>query len=120
MESNTKIIMKILFAIATALLISCTARRSEPIKGTIAELKNEEVLRGRQLFMQHCHKCHPMGESGLGPAINNNYGPQFLKRFQVRHGLGVMPSFDRNAISKEELRDISSYMKALQRNRECP
>ncbi len=47
-------------------------------------------------------KCHPGGEAGLGPALNWNPAPGFIKKFQVRHGLGVMPSFKSNEISKAE------------------
>jgi mono/diheme cytochrome c family protein len=56
-------------------------------------------------------KCHPAGEAGLGPAINSNPAPQFIKRFQVRHGLGVMPCFDNEEISAADLRDISKYLR---------
>jgi mono/diheme cytochrome c family protein len=62
--------------------------------------------------MMHCQKCHPGGEGGLGPAINPNPAPGFIKRFQMRHGLGVMPGFNKNEISKKDLKDISKYMKA--------
>lgn len=64
---------------------------------------------------RYLQKCHPAGEAGLGPAINSNPAPQFLKRFQVRHGLGVMPSFTKNEISTDDLRDISEYLKAWKR-----
>jgi hypothetical protein len=59
-----------------------------------------------------CQKCHPAGEAGLGPSVNANPAPQFLKRFQVRHGLGVMPAFNEEEISTAGLRDISKFMKA--------
>jgi hypothetical protein len=51
------------------------------------------------------------GEAGLGPAVNSNPAPQFAKRFQMRHGLGVMPSFTKEVISKKDLHDISKYLK---------
>jgi mono/diheme cytochrome c family protein len=60
--------------------------------------------------MAFCQKCHPAGEAGLGPAINSNPAPQFIKRFQVRHGLGAMPSFKKEEISTADLRDISRFL----------
>ena len=69
-------------------------------------------MAGEAVFMQYCNKSHPSGDAGLGPSINANPAPQFIKRFQVRHGLGVMPSFKRDEISKDELHQISAYMKA--------
>lgn len=51
-------------------------------------------------------------EGGLWPSINANAAPGFIKRFQVRHGLGVMPSFKKDEISKSDLRDISKFLHA--------
>lgn len=91
---------------------SCALRKSEPVKGKAFTPDSEEVARGEQVYMVHCQKCHPAGEAGLGPALNSNPAPQFLKRFQVRHGLGVMPGFSKNEISKRDLGAVSKYMKA--------
>ncbi|HYC39347.1 MAG TPA: cytochrome c [Chitinophagaceae bacterium] len=91
---------------------TCAIRKSEPITQKAFVPGNQRVANGEKVFMMHCQKCHPGGESGLGPAINPNPAPQFIKRFQVRHGLGVMPSFKQNEISKRDLKDISKYLKA--------
>lgn len=96
-------------------IFSCVARRSEPIRQKQFLPPNERVASGEMVFMAHCQKCHPGGESGLGPAINSNPAPQFIKRFQMRHGLGVMPSFKKDEIPKKDLHDISKYLKAWKR-----
>jgi mono/diheme cytochrome c family protein len=101
----------IYFVLATVLAASCALRKSEPVKQKMFLPKNSEVARGEQVYMMHCQKCHPAGEAGLGPAINANPAPQFVKRFQVRHGLGVMPSFKQDEISRDDLRAVSKYMK---------
>jgi mono/diheme cytochrome c family protein len=93
--------------------VSCSSRKSEPITGKNYKAENAEVKNGETLYMQHCQKCHPGGEAGLGPALNSNPAPQFVKRFQMRHGLGVMPSFTKEEISKSGLRDISKYLTSL-------
>ena len=91
---------------------SCVARKSEPITGETFVASNENEANGERVYMIHCQKCHPAGEAGLGPAINSNPAPAFIKRFQVRHGLGVMPSFKKGEISKEDLHAITAYLKA--------
>ncbi len=96
-------------------IFSCVARKSEPIKQKQFIPENERVANGEMVFMANCQKCHPGGESGLAPAINSNPAPQFIKRFQMRHGLGVMPSFKQNEISQKDLNDVSKYLKAWKR-----
>lgn len=91
---------------------ACSTRRSEPLLGSF-QSNNPQVTKGQVVYMEHCQKCHPLGEAGLGPAINSNPAPGFIKRFQVRHGLGAMPSFEVDQISQQELLDLSEYIKAL-------
>lgn len=98
--------------LSSNLLISCMVRKSEPIKGKAFVAANQRIANGEKVFMAYCHKCHPAGESGLGPSINSNPAPQFIKRFQMRHGLGVMPPFSTNEISRKDLHDVSKYMRA--------
>ena len=113
MRNSIVIITAICFFIAgSASLISCAVRKAEPIKGKNFVAENERIANGERVFMVNCHSCHPGGEAGLGPSINANPAPQFVKRFQMRHGLGVMPGFKKNEISKNDLRDISKYLRA--------
>lgn len=91
---------------------SCAIRKSEPVKGRNFTTSNLHIIHGERLFMANCQKCHPSGESGLGPALNSSPIPQFLKRYQMRHGLGVMPSFSKNELTKKDLHDISKYLHA--------
>ena len=87
-------------------------RRSEALTKREFTPESQRVIHGEQVFMTHCHKCHPSGEAGLGPDVNANPAPQFIKRFQMRHGIGVMPSFKKNEISRSDLHDISKYLHA--------
>ena len=97
-------------------ITGCAARRSEPIRGLLA-IDNVAVKEGQIVYMAHCQKCHPVGESGLGPAINSNPAPKFVNKFQVRHGLGMMPAFSEKHISDQDLQNIVQYMAALKRNK---
>jgi len=108
-------IFSILF-VSIVLFVSCSVRRSEPITGPM-NLNDTAVKNGQVQYMTYCQKCHPIGEGGLGPALNINPAPKFAKRFQVRHGLGVMPSFSKEEITNEDLKDILAYVSALKKNK---
>jgi mono/diheme cytochrome c family protein len=106
-----------LFWVAAVVLpfAACTsARRSEPIIGP-TPAKGAAFAEGRRLFMQYCHACHPAGEAGLGPAINNKPLPAALIKFQVRHGLGAMPAF-KDHLDQDELDAVAAYLIALRRS----
>lgn len=114
-----KLIYWVVAYCAFTLLLSisgCAGRRSEPLRGPLA-LDDPAVREGQIVYMAHCQKCHPVGESGLGPAINSNLAPKFIKKFQVRHGLGMMPAFSEEDISDQDLQNIVQYMAALKRNK---
>jgi mono/diheme cytochrome c family protein len=102
-----------------AALVAATAcgspRRGEPLVGALA-LRGEPA-RGEQVFMQQCHACHPGGESGLGPALNNKPLPGFALRMQVRWGVGAMPGFSRDEIAPDDLDALVAYLEALRDHR---
>lgn len=89
-----------------------SARRGEPVAGSMP-ITSSDIKQGRAVFMKHCDQCHPGGEAGLGPALNNKPLPKFLMRFQVRQGFGAMPAFSEREISEEELDHVLAYLKAL-------
>jgi mono/diheme cytochrome c family protein len=68
------------------------------------------------LFEQHCSKCHPGGEAGLGPSLNEKPLPVFLMKLQVRKGLGAMPSFDERELGDRELSDLMDFVVAYRRH----
>jgi mono/diheme cytochrome c family protein len=102
-------------AAALVLLTGCSARRSEPISGPFVPA-TPVLAQGEIAFDEHCSRCHPGGEKGLAPAINNKPLPGFLMKFQVRHGLGAMPAFSEREIPPEELDALVKYLKALRRH----
>ena len=102
--------------VAAVCVMGCSARRGEPLTGA-RRGGDPQVEHGRVVFMQYCHKCHPGGEAGLGPALNDKPLPEFLIKTQVRVGLGAMPSFGTNTINNQELDDLVRYLKALRGNR---
>ena len=108
--------MKLALASLLLLAAACSsARRGEPIEGAFHPSR-DSVQRGQLVFLNACHKCHPGGEAGLGPALNDKPLPVFLMKFQVRKGLGAMPSFSEKQISDEELDDLMDFVVAYRRH----
>ena len=104
----------LLVAIGIICAACATARRRPPL-GPAPALTGQAGT-GQVAFMEKCNRCHPGGEAGLGPALNDKPFPDFLKRFQVRHGLGVMPHFSKEELSDPDLDAILDYLKALTEN----
>ena len=111
----------LVLAPALGLALSCsTARRSEPVAARPVALTDARLARGHLVYMENCQKCHPGGEAGAGPSINNVPLPGLALRTRVRSrafflGVGRMPSFKKNEISPEQLDDLVAYLKALRR-----
>jgi mono/diheme cytochrome c family protein len=100
--------------IAVSLLLlaaSCVHQHTEPITGKVVNTENPHIAKGQLLYNKYCQKCHPAGQAGLGPEVTHK--PGFARRVQVRHGLGVMPSFKADDLSKQDLKDIQKYLNAL-------
>jgi mono/diheme cytochrome c family protein len=106
----------IMLLVAFMSLTACrSARRGEPV-GRPVRVDSPALERGRMSFNQHCHRCHPGGEGGLGPSLNDKPAPAFLLKTQIRVGLGTMPRFDEKLIPSGELDDLVAYMKELRRS----
>lgn len=112
MKSNPLQVLTVVFMLLLT-VDTCSPRRSLPLVGPLT--LNEHEQQGEKVFMEHCQRCHPGGEAGLGPAINP--ASSLTKRFQIRHGLGAMPAFDEKIISDKELENVLSYLKALKKNK---
>jgi mono/diheme cytochrome c family protein len=102
-------------ALVSALCVACgSGRRSEPLIGPLRPASTEQ-LRGELVFFRQCHKCHPGGDAGLGPAINNKPLPEAAIKLQVRTGVGAMPAFDDQRISDEDLDALVGYLEVLRK-----
>jgi mono/diheme cytochrome c family protein len=92
------------------LMLGCgSARRGVPVQPPLS-VEEARIAQGQAVFMRVCNGCHPGGEAGLGPALNNKLLPAFAIRFQVRKGLGVMPGFSEDVISDDELDALTAYL----------
>lgn len=90
----------------------CTARRSEPLRGPVA-LTTAMQQSGERVFFKHCNNCHPGGEAGLGPSLNDKLAPPVAIKAQVRAGIGQMPALPPDRLSAEELDALVDYLLAL-------
>jgi mono/diheme cytochrome c family protein len=101
----------------TVLLAACgSARVGVPLKGPLA--LNDNEAKGQLLFMRHCNQCHPNGEGGLGPAINNKPIPRLVMKLQIRKGvLGSMPAFHEGDLSDADVDAVLDYVEALRKHR---
>lgn len=101
---------------AAALLVACgSARRGAPFTGE-QRPPNERLALGERVFDLKCSQCHPGGEAGLGPSLNDKPLPRWAVHIQVRNGVGAMPRFASAEISDEQLSAVTAYMVWL-RNR---
>lgn len=80
---------------------------------SVGKVFSRAEYEGMRLFMANCNKCHPGGEKGEGPSLIDKPLPDFLIHFQVRQGLGDMPSFTKEELPKEDVRKIVLFIKAL-------
>ncbi len=105
----------ILLAALAALAGACgsgSARRGPP-EAPAPKLATAEDRVGQTLFFEYCNPCHPGGEAGLGPSLNDKPLPGPAIRLMVREGLGAMPSFSHRALGDKALDAIVSYIHEL-------
>jgi mono/diheme cytochrome c family protein len=101
-----------LVIVLAVLCVACgSAKRGEPVAGPF--ILSGKVAQGELLFMRFCNECHPQGEGGLGPSLNEKPLPKFAVKTQIRDGLGAMPSFSKEKLSDEEVEAIADYVRAL-------
>ncbi len=97
----------------------CSARRVHK-EWTTSESEDPAIKEGRFVFKQNCQRCHPNGEAGVGPSLNNIHLPGFAIKGRVRSRAfllwtGRMPQFDKHEITKKELNSLVRFMKAMEK-----
>jgi hypothetical protein len=65
------------------------------------------------VFYEFCDKCHPQGEAGLGPRLDEARLEGEVLRARVRAGSARMPAFSRYDISEADLYDLIRYLGTL-------
>lgn len=109
--------MKKLLLIFFAIIAFSCSQKIVPPGERGPSLRSAKAIRGQGIFMINCNRCHPGGMGGLAPSIINKPLPGFMIKFQVRNGLGAMPSFKKERLSKDELNDVVAYIKERHKTR---
>lgn len=104
----------LIITLVAALTACRSVRRGEPV-GRPVQITSADSRHGQIVYQQRCDRCHPNGEGGLGPSLNDKPAPVFLMKTQVRTGLGAMPRFDQHTLTPEELRDVMAYVLDLRK-----
>lgn len=89
------------------------------ISDSVGRCMSARAYDGMKLFMTNCNGCHPAGEKGKGPSLVESKLPDFLIHFQVRQGLGDMPSFTKEQLPKENVQKIVLFIHELRKDKEA-
>jgi nitric oxide reductase subunit C len=88
-----------------------------------SELMSDEVMKGRQLFMDYnCTSCHQIFGLGgyMGPDLTNCYssdgGPQRAKMW-LRDGFGAMPNL---GLSDHEITELIAFLAYIDKTGTSP
>jgi mono/diheme cytochrome c family protein len=98
-------------------LFACGPQRRGELVGAPVTPDTVAEHRGERLFFQHCSKCHPGGEAGLGPALNDKPLPEIAIETQIRKGVGAMPAFSAHHLKDEEVEAITKFVVELRETR---
>jgi mono/diheme cytochrome c family protein len=97
--------------------VACgNAHRAGPGQPSV-DLTSDALADGRHVFMRNCYSCHPNGQGGLGPALNNKPLPGLAIHTQVRQGIGAMPAFNETEITDRQLANLIDYLQELRRKK---
>ncbi|HEX8517085.1 MAG TPA: cytochrome c [Bacteroidia bacterium] len=112
-----KVIIISSFLVIATMWVSCSARR---IESEMTEIQSKEIQEGRLVFKNNCQKCHPNGESGVGPPLNNIHLPSALTKARIRSRAfllytGRMPDFKKDEISKKEMKALLAYINTMKK-----
>ncbi|MBC3873283.1 c-type cytochrome [Undibacterium flavidum] len=93
-----------------------------------SRISYEQAMRGMQVYIKNCAVCHTMnggGDAAIGPDLNLPFNPTeylqepFLRQLIRQPGAvrswkqSLMPGFDEQTISKQELNDLVAYLKRM-------
>ena len=99
--------------LAVMVCAACGSSRRGPPAARPVAITTVELQRGQRLFFEHCNPCHPNGEAGLGPSLNNRPLPETVIDLVIRHGPGPMPAFSPKLLDKRDRAAIAEYVKKL-------
>ena len=113
MTARTSLFLTVVAGVVALAVTACgPEHRGEP-QGPRVRPDTVAEAHGERLFVRHCYKCHPNGESGLGPALNDKPLPEVAIRTQIREGVGAMPAFDEHQLRDQDVEALAKYVQEL-------
>lgn len=113
-RTSTLLMLVILIGlIFTPDLFGCGSKRRGELVGRPIIPDTPTEKRGERLFYRYCASCHPGGEAGLGPALNDKPLPESVVRAQIRKGLGAMPAFYEDKLTDAQVEEIAAFVSEL-------
>jgi len=76
-------------------------------------LTSTDVASGETHYNQYCAGCHPGGEAGAGPLINNIAWTPAKMREQIREGEGTMPPVPESKLDAAGLEALLAYLQTM-------
>jgi mono/diheme cytochrome c family protein len=107
------VLVFIAWLVGVITVAGCGEKRRGELVGRPIIADTPQEKRGERLFYRYCSYCHPGGEAGVGPALNDKPLPESLVRAQVRRGLGAMPAFEAITLSDEQVADVAAFVSDL-------
>lgn len=102
-----------LIVIAVLATAACgRQRRGEP-EGPTVRPDTASEARGQRLYQRWCYQCHPGGEAGLGPGLNDKPLPELVIETQIRKGYGAMPAFSSEMLSDGDVAALADFVQEM-------
>lgn len=82
----------------------------------VREAGRSTNLTGEQLFIRSCNTCHPGGNKGFGPSLENvaeHFADDAKLRAFLRKGKGMMPAQTKDTINDQEMDELIAYVRNL-------
>jgi len=73
-------------------------------------------LTGEQIFIRTCNTCHPGGQAGMGPTLENmakDFPNDAGLKAYIRHGKGIMPGQPKDVLNEQEMDNLIGYLRGL-------
>lgn len=113
---KTYVLAGSVFVAAIAAAACGSPHRSEAFTGSRPNLDTALKRRGEVVFAENCNQCHPLGEGGLGPALNSKPAPAGAIAAVIRLGPGDMPAFRESDLSNDDVDAVTQYVVALRQS----
>ena len=86
---------------------------------SVNEAARSTNLTGEQLFIRSCNECHPGGQKGMGPGLDNvneDFPEDSGLKNLLRKGKGIMPAQPVQVVNDPEMNSLVIYLRQLSKS----